>query len=338
MQSLAFAHGGGQLTIAGPIDLGAAQPDVQLKIEARRYPLLTRSDRKLVVSGNGEVGLREGRLQISGGLSADSGMIDVGHANKPSLSDDVVIVGKSARKAVTPLALDLVIGLGEGIVVRGHGLDAVLVGQLQFKNEAGEALRAQGAMRVVRGTFAAYGRELEIEKGLLFFNGSPGNPGLDILAMRRGQPVEAGVAVLGTALSPRIVLVSEPTVADAEKLSWLVLGRGLNAATGGGDLAALQGAAASLLGQGAAAGMQAGLAGALGLDELSLGTSSDSLQQRIVTVGKQVSSRLHIGIEQGLETASSVLLLRYTISRKLSLEIDTGARTAFTVFYNFVFD
>jgi len=338
LQNLAFAHGGGQLTVSGPIDLAGAAPDVQLALKAERYPLLDRSDRKLVVSGNGTVSLREGRLQADGGFNADSGMIDIGQADKPALSDDVVIVGTTTRKTATPLALDLVIGLGEGVVVRGRGLNAVLVGQLQFKNDAGEQLKAQGAMRILRGTYSAYGRELTIEKGLLYFNGSPGNPGLDLLAMRRGQPVEAGVAVLGTALAPRIVLVSEPAVTEAEKLSWLVLGRGLDAATGGADLAALQGAASALLTRGATAGVQAGLAGAFGLDQLSLGTSSDGLQQRIITIGKQVSSRLHIGIEQGLETASSVLLLRYTISRKLSLEIDTGTRSAFTLFYNFVFD
>ncbi|TCS38459.1 autotransporter secretion inner membrane protein TamB [Paucimonas lemoignei] len=338
LQSLAFVSNGGQLAVSGPIDLAGTQPDAQLAIKSDRYPLLTRSDRKLVISGNGNVVYREGRLQASGGFFADSGFFDLGQADKPSLSDDVVIAGQKSSKPSAPPALDVVIGLGEGVTVRGHGLNAVLVGQVQFKNNTGEALKAQGAMRVERGTFAAYGRELSIEKGLLYFNGAPGNPGLDILAMRRGQQVEAGVAVLGTARSPRIVLVSEPPVADAEKLSWLVLGRGLDATTGGGDLAALQGAAGALLGQGAAAGVQAGLASALGLDQLSLGTSSGTLQQRIITAGKQVSSRLHIGIEQGLESASSVLLLRYTISRKLTLEIDTGTRTAFSIFYNFAFD
>ena len=338
VQNLVFVQGDGTITVSGPIDFAGAQPDVQLTVRAARYPLLARSDRKLVISGEGALSLRNGHLQATGGFNADSGLIDIGQADKPALSDDVVIVGKTQKKAVTPLALDVVIGLGEGFVIRGRGLDAVLVGQVQFVNEAGEALRVQGAMRVLRGTVSAYGRKLDIEKGFLYFNGNPGNPGLDILAMRRGQQVEAGVAVLGTALSPRIVLVSEPAVADTEKLSWLVLGRGLDAATAGGELAALQSAAGALLSQGAAAGVQAGLAGAIGLDQLSLGTSDDNLQQRIVTVGKQVSSRLHIGIERGLDTASSVLLLRYTISRKLILEIDTGTRTAFTVFYNFAFD
>lgn len=338
VQNLVFTHGGGTIAVNGPVDLAGPQPDVQLTVKAVRYPLLARSDRKLVVSGDGALSLRDGRLQATGGFNADSGLIDIGQADKPALSDDVVIVGQSKKKAVTPMALDVVIGLGEGIAIRGRGIDAVLVGAVQFRNDAGEPLRAQGAMRALRGTVSAYGRELDIEKGFLFFNGNPGNPGLDILAMRRGQQVEAGVAVLGTALAPRIVLVSEPPVPEAEKLSWLVLGRGLDASTGGGELAALQNAAGALLSQGAAAGVQAGLAGAFGLDELSLGTSSDGLQQRIITIGKQVSSRLHIGIERGLETASSVLLLRYTISRKLSLEIDTGTRTAFTLFYNFAFD
>ena len=49
---------------------------------------------------------------------------------------------------------------------------------------------------------------------------------LDIVAMRRTQTVDAGVALSGTAQAPRVRLVSNPELSDAEKLSWLVLGRG----------------------------------------------------------------------------------------------------------------
>jgi translocation and assembly module TamB len=209
---------------------------------------------------------------------------------------------------------------------------------MRIASQPGEPLRARGTLNIAKGSFAAYGRELEIERGVLRFNGPIDNPSLDILAMRRGQEVEAGVSVLGTVLAPRITLVSEPPVPEAEKLSWLVLGRGLEAA-GETDLGALQSAAGALLAQGAAAGVQSQIAKAFGLDEISIGNDrNSSVQERIVTLGKQISSRLYVSLERGLETASSVLMLRYTLSPKLSLEVATGTRSALSLFYNITYD
>ena len=75
-------------------------------------------------------------------------------------------------------------------------------------------------------TYTAFGRKLGIENGFLTFNGPVANPGINILAMRRNQQVEAGVQVTGTIQSPVAKLVSEPNVPDNEKLSWLLFGHG----------------------------------------------------------------------------------------------------------------
>jgi translocation and assembly module TamB len=213
----------------------------------------------------------------------------------------------------------------------------LLGGQIRLVSNPGEPLHARGTLQIVKGTFSAYGRELVIEQGVLRFNGPINNPALDIRAMRRGQLVEAGVAVLGTALAPRIQLVSEPPVSEAEKLSWLVLGHGLEG-VGEGEMGTLQSAAGALLSKGAAAGVQSQIAGALGLDQLSVGTTQDSLQERIVTVGKQLSSRLFVSLERGLETASSVLHMKYVLSKKVTLEAEAGTRSALSLFYNISFD
>jgi translocation and assembly module TamB len=138
-------------------------------------------------------------------------------------------------------------------------------------------------------------------------------------------------------LAPRIALVSEPPLPDAEKLSWLVLGHGL-ATAGETDAGALQSAAGALLSESAAAGAQSIIAGALGLDTFSVGTSQDNLQNRIVTMGKQISSRLYLGYQQGLESTASVVQLRYVLSPRLSLEAEAGTRSAISVFYNLAFD
>ena len=84
--------------------------------------------------------------------------------------------------------------------------------------------------------------------------------------------------------------------------------------------------------------MQSQIATAFGLDDFKLGNNPDNLQQRIVTLGKQISSRLYVSYEQGLQSASSVVHLRYTLSKKLSIEAEAGARSALSLFYNVTFD
>ena len=328
----------GQLALTGPIGFANGQPSAQLAIVANHFVMFDRVDRRLIVSGESTIGLAQGKTTVSGKFKADRGDFDIGRPDRPSLSSDVV-VGKreEAGSAARSLTLDVGINLGNGITVHGRGLDAQLNGDLRFTSSSTEGLRARGTLRVDKGSFTAYGRALAIEQGVLRFDGAVNNPALDILAMRRGTTVEAGVSVRGTVLTPRIALVSEPTVPDAEKLSWLVLGRGLDAVAGG-DLGTLQSAAASLLSQGAASGVQSHIATAFGLDDFKLSNNPDNLQQRIVTLGKQISSRLYVSYEQGLQTASSVVHLRYTLSKKLSIEAEAGARSALSLLYNVTFD
>lgn len=338
ISQLAFQNGGGTLSITGPLSMVREQLALELAVKATRYTLIDRSDRKLVISGDAIVGWREGSAKANGKFVVDSGLFDIGSSDTPQLSDDVVIVGQSDKPgAKTAIALDLAIDLGKGVRVQGRGLNAMLVGDIRLLASANDALRAQGTLRVASGTFKAYGRELAIEQGLLRFSGPLNNPALDILAMRRGQEVEAGVSVRGTVLAPRITLVSEPTVADADKLSWLVLGRGLSGADDS-DITALQSAASSLLTQGAAAGLQSQIATAFGLDDFSIGTDGSNLQERIVTLGKKISARLYVSYKQSLESAGSVLLLRYTLTPRLTLEAEAGTSSALSLLYNFAFD
>lgn len=340
LRELRFAgsRGQGQLTLDGPLRFHDAQAIAQLKWTLDKFSAFDRVDRKLQLSGKGLLTLDAGRADLTGNIAVDSGYFDLGRSGAPELSDDVQVVGrKKYAQRTLALGLALTVVLGDRISLRGRGLDARLNGSLRFASSAGQPLAAHGEVQVVRGTYKAYGRELAIERGALRFDGTPGNPALDILAMRRGAEVEAGVSIVGTAQSPRISLVSEPQVPDAEKLSWLVLGQGLSN-TSGAQLGMLQDAAGSLLTQGAAAGIQSQIASTLGLDAIAVVRSQDNLQQRIVTLGKRVSSRLYVSYQQGLEVASSVVLLRYTLSPRVTVEAETGTRSVFSLFYNFSFD
>ena len=98
------------------------------------------------------------------------------------------------------------------------------------------------------------------------------NPGINILAMRRNQQVEAGVQVTGTVDAPVAKLISEPSVPDNEKLSWLLFGHGTDQGNNLGQQSAMTTALALL---GNTQGKR--IAQTFGLDEFSIGTSDVGL-------------------------------------------------------------
>jgi len=245
--------------------------------------------------------------------------------------------------------------------VRGSGVDVVLAGTLNLRGTLPAAPRAFGTVRVRSGTYTAYGQRLEIERGQVVFNGPLDNPVLDIVAMRRNQLVEAGVALTGTVLSPRLRLVSSPEVPDSQKLSWLVLGVGLDEVRTAGQGAALQAAAATLFGSNDG-GLSAGLAGALGLDVLTVrgaaaggvfdpnfgaafpgqattgGAPVGTATQNVVAIGKRLSSRVFVTYEQGLRGVWNLLRIQYDITNRLSVRAQAGTDSAVDMLYFYSFD
>ena len=196
-------------------------------------------------------------------------MIDFTRSDAPTLGDDVEVVrrpviavtpatpGASAPSAsVTPIgtgapatrkvALDLRVGMGEKLRIRGRGLDAGLRGELHLTTAANGRLLVDGSLSTVDGTYQAYGQKLTIDRGILTFTGPVENPRLDIEATRPDVDVRVGVMVTGSALTPRIRLFSEPEMSDLDKLSWLVVGRA-SEGVNGADTALLQRAALGLL-------------------------------------------------------------------------------------------
>jgi translocation and assembly module TamB len=223
-------------------------------------------------------------------------------------------------------------------------VDATLGGSLQLRRSGDRPPRVNGTIRVVSGNYAAYGQKLAIERGVITFSGPYDNPSLDILAVRKPpndeQPsdtnVQAGVEVRGTAQSPSARLVSTPTVSDSEKLSWLVLGHGMQGTSG--SEADVLGAAASALLSGSGGGFPSKIAGSLGLDEIGVSGAAKGLESTVVTVGKRLSSRAYLSFEQGTGTASSLVRLRYKINPRVSLQLQTGTNTALDVLYSWAFD
>ena len=350
LQRLSFDGVQGRATADGAVRFSGGEATMQLKLVADKLEILSRPDRTLVVTGESTLIRDAKRFHIDGKFRADRALIELAPQGRPTLSDDVVVIGRTKQGIVEkqpaaptiPLTFSIEADLGDQFRLRGMGIDAELAGTVRL-NSSTRGPRANGGIRVVAGTYKAYGQNLTIERGVLTFSGPYENPALNIRAVRRRPEgdqlsetnVEAGVEVRGTALSPVAKLVSTPNVPDSEKLSWLVLGHGMDAVAGN-ETGVLTAAAGALLG-GKGGGFQSRIANSLGLDELGL-SQAKGLESTVVTVGKRLSSRAYLSFEQGATSASSLVKLRYKLNTKWSLQFQTGTNTALDVLYTWAFD
>jgi translocation and assembly module TamB len=339
----------GRAEATGAVRFGGGEAAMNLRLNANGLEVLSRPDRTVVVTGQAALVRDARRFTLEGKIRADRALIELAPQDRPTLSDDIVVLGrgtgpaaKSQREGV-PLTADLDADLGNNFRLRGMGLDASLTGALRMRYVAGKAPRINGTIRAQNGTYRAYGQNLTIERGILTFSGPYDNPSLNILAVRKrpeGEQlsetnVEAGVQVRGTALAPQAKLVSTPNVSESEKLSWLVLGHGLDG-TSGADASLLSAAAGALLG-GKGGGLQSRVATSLGLDELGL-TQAKGLESTVLTVGKRISSRTYLSFERGATSASTLVRLRYRLNPRVTLQFQTGANTALDVLYSWAWD
>ncbi|TCV89059.1 translocation/assembly module TamB domain-containing protein [Sulfurirhabdus autotrophica] len=334
-------HGGdGNITGQGRLAFESGAPAMQLSLKADKLSVLSRPDRLLIISGSSDASIAGKEIKLTAQLKADRGLIELPKNDTPTPSDDVIVLGRTkiVEKKPPPynLSFNFDMDMGEKFFIKGKGLDAQLGGGLTLKSTNNTPLTSRGSIRVVKGTYSAYGQNLKIERGILNFQGPIDNPGLNITALRKNQQVEAGVAITGTAQSPTVNLVSNPTVPDSEKLSWLVLGHGLENSSGS-EFSALQAAAGALLAAGDSVSLQQKIAHSAGLEEVSL-SGAGGLESTVLTLGKRLSSRAYLSYEQGLTGVSSIVKINYTLTKRISVRAQAGTTPAVDLFYTFSFD
>ncbi|KND60428.1 putative exported protein [Candidatus Burkholderia verschuerenii] len=331
-QQVEFHGASGTLRATGKVRLDQQQPDLTASIIADKLELFAAPDRELSLSGEAKIanaGL-QGGMAIDGKFVVDHALFDLPESSAPSLGDDVVIVrpdgtvkgengnqqpvaaGEKPVGPFTPRA-NVEINLGQRFRFKGAGADLGLAGTITAMSAPNMPLRAVGNVRVTTpgSSYTAFGRKLNIENGFFTFNGPVSNPGLNILAMRRNQEVEAGVQVTGTVQAPVAKLISEPSVPDNEKLSWLLFGHGTDQGNNVGQQSAMTSALALLGSKGGAK-----IAQTVGLDEFTVGSSEVGLTDpQVVMLSKAINERLVLGYEQGLQSAQNAIKATLSLSR-----------------------
>ena len=346
---------GGSLTAQGEAGWINGKPQVQLDAKLQQLRASIRTDRQLTVSGNVQARLQGDQTELTGKLVIDQARIILPDEGTPQLGDDVIVrtasgaaAGKKAPEKTSnetvdtanrPLKLAVDIDLGRDFRIQGKGIDTRIRGTLALTGNSLSDPRLVGTLRTFGGQYRAYGQRLDVEQGVIRFTGAIDNPTLDILAIRPNLTQRVGVQITGTALLPSVRLYAQPELPDAEKLSWLIVGRA--SAAGGAEAALLQQAALALLGS-KGGGMSGGLAASLGLDELSFRGSSNNADGTAtggaITLGKRFSRNFYAAYERSISGALGTLFVFYDLSQRFTLRAQAGEQSAIDLIFTVPYD
>ena len=280
-------------------------------------------------------------------------------------SKDVILTDapEQERGRRLAVAVKVAIKLGEHVTVKAKGIDAQFGGGVELSGDDIDKLISKGEIKVLKGRYKAYGIDLEITRGRIFYAGGPlEEPTLDILALRTVEEVKAGVAVGGTVQAPTVKLYSEPSMPDVDIVAYMVLGHPLGQS--GEQASLVSKAAGALLSAGQSVALQDQLKSRLGLSTLEVQTggeketgymgykpltvgpsgratpaaSSGDISQTVLTVGKYLTPKLYVSYGRSLFTGNNLFRLRYDISRQWQIETQTGAESGADLYYKIDFE
>ena len=339
-----LSSGEGRLDIAGTVDPAArGGPAVDLRVQGENFraaqlpEALVEITPDLRLQGAGPYHL-SGRVLIPRAAielqEVPSGTVDV--------SSDEIIVGEQAAEerptGTQNLTARVRVELGEAVTFEGFGLQTGLSGALNASVDA-QGTGVDGKIELRDGEYKAYGQELTVERGSLFFSGPPGNPDVDLRAVRvsNNGEVKAYLAMNGPLAKPRPRIYSEPALPESEALAYLVTGNGLSDA-GQGDGPNIAAAALSL-GLSKADPVMQKLTAGLGLDEISVDAGGEEgLEDSAVTLGKYLNPDLYVGYSQGLFNPEGAVLMRLKLREKLTVETRSGNEQSIDLFYRIEHD
>ena len=306
--------GEGTAEVSGNVTLDPlSDPRLDLGVDLREFRAVSRRDVRATMGGSITVDSSYSRPLVEGDLTVEEGVLQVEEfarsAGVVNLGDPAFFDVDTSLAAIQPvlrasqnpflqnLRLDVGVTVGRGTWLRGRDLNVEMDGNLQvFWDRTERELVLVGELEAVRGIYAILGRQFQVQEGTVNFLGTPGiNPNLDIEAMNRlrtaggEERLEIVANVTGTLLSPRVSLSSNAAfpISESDLVSYLVFGRPTYALASG-QSAFAEGAAGSLLGAAAGAGVTLGL-GTLGNQLGSVFSQGFGLDYLAITQGQDVN-------------------------------------------------
>ena len=339
-------------TLKGSAILNDYHPEVIVNIQGKDLIVSQTPEYYIIASPELTFSLKDNKPSLTGHiLIPEANINQFKGSKKTSLSHDVVIINEPPNKpqesesSLHPLNTDIEIILGSNIKYKGTQLTSEFTGKLRLTQKPYKVPRLHGEINLVKGKYRFQSKTFTLTYGKLIYAGSTiNNPLLDIEAKQTAapfttkktalntQPLELGIKLTGQFSDPKISFFSTPTLPEADIMSYLILGRPQSEATHAQEAIILQALSqlSTLFGHGD--DISFNLAERLHLDHIGFvkgkNNGHSSFEDTILTLGKQISSRLYLNYSLGLYDSTNNIALQYKLNKNLSVEAQAGTASS----------
>ncbi|RUO68267.1 translocation/assembly module TamB domain-containing protein [Pseudidiomarina salinarum] len=325
--------GDGWITIDGFVEPLNGVLELQVKGEDFRAVQLPSA--RVDVNPDLRIKVREQQIHVEGSVHIPYARIE-----QPDLGDqlversnDVQVVRNGEpvtliEDGIYPVHASVRISLGDDILVEAYGFTGNVTGSVRISEQPQKAMTVTGSIKVIDGEYTIYGQSLDIQRGVLIYNGGTlDNPGLDLRVARTSSGVGAadevtvGAQIGGTLLAPDFRLFSNPALPESEILSYLVLGRGSGS---GAPDPNLQLQALLMLSSRGTDAIGGSVQETFGLDEFGLDSTTNPRETSFY-IGKYLSPKLYVKYGVGLFEDTNTFFIRYKLTEHLLIESATSS-------------
>ncbi|OAQ15167.1 tubulin binding protein [Bibersteinia trehalosi Y31] len=320
------------------VDLpGIAKVDISPNIEVKASP------KELVLGG--KIDIPWARIEVQelpeSAVSVSSDEVIMDGSAKHKRSFKLPMSSKNAPQNGQGMAIkgDVAINIGNDVRLEAYGLKTHLNGTVKVR-QGNRGLGLYGQVNLKNGTFASFGQDLVIRKGLISFAGLPSQPSVEIEAIRNPEAIEdqnvtAGVKVTGIADNLDVKLFSSPSMSQDEILSYILTGRGLESS---GDAGSGNSIAAALIGLSLSKGSKTvgSVGSAFGINDLSVTTAGIGDNTKVVVSGS-LTPKFRVKYGVGIFAPLTELTLRYRLAPSLYLQWVSSLNQAVDLLYRFEF-
>ncbi|RUR13901.1 translocation/assembly module TamB domain-containing protein [Legionella sp. km772] len=344
------------------------QPSGEISLEGANVPIMNSNEYQINVSPKLQIKYNQDLLQVLGTILIPYANIKIqSFSNSIGLSSDVVFEHKEKAPSSSPIQsqIDIQVSTGDQVELNAKGLHATLAGTVHIKQTPQSPMSATGELNVVEGEYKAYGQNLAIDQGELFFTGGAiDNPGINLRASKtikasvdtnstanqlldfnsnnlqnanlRGN-ISVGVEVTGRLINPEIKLFSTPAIlSQADILSMMVLGRPASQANKSGAQLLLAAISSMNLGNNSqGTQLLEQLKQNLGVDFNVETNSNYNLLTNTVSdktafvVSKSLSKRISLSYNVGLSQADpNVVTLKYLLNKFFSIQVSSSSSSS----------
>jgi translocation and assembly module TamB len=313
---------------------GTAEARVQVRGD--HFRAVNTTEATVDISPSLDLSLVERRIALKGDVVVPFAKIEILELPEDAVapSKDVVFVDvEEKRRAPVKVGADVRVVLGDSVSFRGLGASGKFQGSLRVVERPARPTAATGELRFVDAQYVFLGQRLRIDPGRVFYAGGPlDNPGLDIRAYREldNGRVRAGVNVRGTARNPTTTVFSVPPMSEADIMSYLLFGRPSEE----GSNKEMMLATALTMGLQQGNTTTGGIGSSLGLDTASF-EAGETVEETSFVAGKYLSPSLYVSYGVGVFDRIGSWKMRYSLTRRLTVQTETGRESGADLFYKF---